>query len=178
MSRTTRNRTTNRTIIRPLASPLAVAAALALLLSPLAGEAARAQRPTRAPDLAKIAAGDTIVVHYESNGCFHSRNFRFVFSKAKGGAELRVLRGPNRWGQPKGQKGWKQVRSRRLASAQLAQLDKLLNHARKKLPGGCTTTTSYTVELQRGGRTIASEKLVDGTCRAPHTKLSFFALSR
>jgi len=115
--------------------------------------------PPGAVSFAALAPGEEIRVRYASRGCFHDVAHALSFTPGPGGARLAA-----RTERANLAPGYRFVAPAAVPRADLERLDGLLAYYRSARGGGCTTTDSVAVTLYRGGRPVASERFVDGSC--------------
>ena len=105
----------------------------------------------------RLPAGSTLTVDFHSSGCFHDTATRYEFSNK----QVTIF-----------QLAPKLVKlgTVQLADADLEKLDKTLAFYYDAPSGGCTTVEEISFLLRQGGKVIAHEKYIDGSCTIDEQK--------
>jgi len=118
----------------------------------------------------KLNPNDSIVVNYDSQGCFHHRSNVLVFKKDS----VTIYDNINEWNQKYAEK--KKVGTVKLTSSDQARLKSLFHYYQGELKGKCTTQDNIEINHYIDKTLISSKKIVDGTCgvEAPERVTSFY----
>ena len=106
----------------------------------------------------KLNPNDSIVVNYDSQGCFHHRSNILVFKKNR----VIVYDIINKWNQKYTKK--KKVGTVKLNSFDQSRLKSLFRYYEGDLKGNCTTQEELEIKYYIDKTLISSNKVVDGTC--------------
>ena len=106
----------------------------------------------------KLNPNDSIVVNYDSHGCFHHRSNVLVFKKDS----VTVYDKINKWNQKYAEK--KKVGIVKLNSFDQSRLRSLFRYYESDLKGNCTTQKEVEIKYYIAKTLISSKKVLDGTC--------------
>ena len=140
---------------------------LLLLLTACSQTQPSAQKDVIYPE--KLNPNDSIVVNYDSQGCFHHHSNVLVFKKDS----VTVYDKLNQWNQKYTEK--KKVGTIKLNSFDQSRLRSLFGYYERDLKGKCTTQDNIEINYYIDKTLISSKKIVDGTCgvEAPERETSF-----
>jgi hypothetical protein len=112
-------------------------------------------------ELERLAPGDQVAVHFQSQGCFHRINGDFILTRTEAGLAVEVQRANGNLAP-----GWHLVTRRTLEITEVRGLDRLLAFYRSDRPSGCTTVERVTFRVLRGNLQGTEERYRDGSCEA------------
>ena len=119
-----------------------------------------------------LPKGDELEVTFRTSGCFHFAAYELTFRRSKdtnvsvtqiiyeGSPEREAITATNRI----------DLGQLSLSKSDLEGLDKLLRFYRNVPEGRCTTVEGISISQRHEGRTVATEKYVDGSCAADYVK--------
>ena len=108
--------------------------------------------------LEKLNPNDSIVVNYDSQGCFHHRSNVLVFKKDS----VTVYDKINQWNKKYAKK--KKVGTVKLNSFDQSRLRSLFHYYERDLKGECTSQDTIEINHYTDKTLISSKKIVDGAC--------------
>jgi hypothetical protein len=106
----------------------------------------------------RLNPNDSIVVNYDSYGCFQHRSNVLVFKKDS----VTIYDKINQWNQKYAKK--KKVGTVKLNSFDQSRLKSLFHYYEGSLEGKCTTQEEVEIKYYIDKTLISSKKVVDGTC--------------
>ena len=129
---------------------------LLLLLTACSQTKPSAQKDVIYPE--KLNPNDSIVVNYDSQGCFHHHSNVLVFKKDS----VTVYDKINQWNKKYAKK--KKVGTVKLNSFDQSRLKSLFRYYESDLKGECTTQEEVEIKHYIDKTLVSSKKLIDGTC--------------
>lgn len=116
-----------------------------------------------------LAIGDSVKLHFQSDGCFHHFGEDAVLTRTASGLAIRVA-GMTANLAP----GWHLEAETALSLEQVRALDRTLDYFRSGPDGGCTTVEHLTIVGFNGAR---AESYVDASC-GTYEEPTMFAIGR
>jgi len=112
---------------------------------------------TKTVTLNLFVSGESMVVTYSSQGCFHHRSNILVFHENN----VTIYKTMNEWN--------KKVSKSKMGTLALSKkdkegLNKLFSYYDGKLPNGCTTIDEIEIKRYKDEKLISSKKITDASC--------------
>ena len=104
-----------------------------------------------------FVSGESMVVTYSSQGCFHHRSNILVFHENN----VTIYKTMNKWN--------KKISKSKMGTLVLTKkdkegLNKLFSYYDGKLPNGCTTVDEIEIKRYKNEKLISSKKITDASC--------------
>ena len=106
-----------------------------------------------------LRAGERILLHYRSSGCFHQVDTDFTFKRRADGRIYLTRVAPGGWDHER-------LVTRALTEAEITGFDRQLVYAQHAPPGTCTTRADYDLVIRKGPVETRAH-FVDKTCELP-----------
>ncbi|MDB6030745.1 MAG: hypothetical protein JWM16_1083 [Verrucomicrobiales bacterium] len=121
----------------------------------------------------KLKQGDTLIVRFQTSGCFHEATHLLTFRRASELSVSIVKLAPDtaRTGVVTTPTNRVKLGTLTLSKPDVVGLDRLINFYHSKHDSFCTTVDHITITQQRDGKTVATEEITDGSCQTFQMKM-------
>lgn len=144
-------------------------AAVTVLCLAAGGCSSLSPRSSSASWVSALVPGESVLLDYESEGCFHSSHYELTFVPADGGLSVSGvdLSDYYDWTAKKIVHGARiPLSTIKLTHADAVRLDLLFEYYRAVKDGGCTTVDKGTITRKNGTVIKSAEHFLDASCGA------------